>query len=273
MQTITKNSTVLQGSDTVILGSASSDLTPNTLQQNSFFEFQNVCRIYCPSQIQNALEQFNVVLWNGGTSKTKIDELSIYLPNYRLVGVADLSPKIASNKNEALSSSLNFHPPHLDGVYRNRLFDLVVLQNVITDNSGGGFGLFWNMHNLLLSMPKEYYHFLESNIVRYQRLKNDASGYDIYTGNMIHKNAEGKEILRWRFDTQVRPELLTNDKAAQLFFEKCCAWVLNFLCTNIPDIVQYQEGDFVLMKNTVFHGRTSLLSANRYVRRIWFDKV
>jgi hypothetical protein len=276
MQTITKISAVLQGLDTVTLGSANSDLALHPLQlnmqQNPFFEFKNVMRIFCPSQLQKALEQSNVVLWNGGTAREKIDELATLLPDYQIVGISDLSPTLANNKNEALSSSLNSHPPHLDGVYRNRLFDLVALQNVMTDNSGGGFGLFWNMKDLLVSMPKEYYDFLKANIIQYRRLKNDASGYDIYAGTMIHTNAEDKEIIRWRFDTQVRPELLNDDKEAQHFFEKCCAWILNFLCTHIPDVVPYQEGDFVLMKNSVFHGRTSLLSANRYVRRIWFDK-
>jgi hypothetical protein len=275
MQSMTTSSTLLQGGfNPALFGSASTGLAINELhiniQQNPFFEFKNVMRIFCPSQLQKALEQSNVVLWNAGTGR--IDALEMLLPDYQVVGISDLSPMLAKNKNEALSSSLHSHPPHQDGVYRHRLFDLVALQNVMTDNAGGGFGLFWNMRDMLLTMPKEYYNFLKNNIIQYRRLRNDASGYDTYEGTMIHTNADDSEVIHWRYDTQVRPELLNEDKEAQRLFEKSCAWVLNFLCTHLPDVVPYQEGDFVLMKNSIFHGRTALSSANRYVRRVWFDK-
>ncbi len=264
--------TVLQDLDIPMEGTASTDVAQKATQNTPFFEYRNVMRIFCPSQIPKALEISNVILWNAGTAKEKIDELVAFLPNYQIVGISDLSPKLAENKNGALSSSLNFHPPHLDGVYRNRLFDLVALQNVQVDSTGGGYGLFWNMAELLYSMPREYYDFLKKNVVKYARLKNDASGYETYEGSMIHLNDDNNEVIRWRFDTQVRPELVNTDKENQQLFEKICAWVLNFLCTQLPDVVPYQEGDFVLMKNSVFHGRTMLTSSERYVRRIWFDK-
>jgi alpha-ketoglutarate-dependent taurine dioxygenase len=225
------------------------------------------------NELAEAAQDYQVLIYNSTPDIEGIEEVA------NLLGGAFDNPtfgKIRELKvnnqtlNSSVGSSNNAHPPHTDGVYSSTLIPSVMLQCVQPDTKGGGKGLFWNLTELFDHIPTKYRDFFSENIFCYSRLREDGATYDKYEGPIFFEH-HGNPSFRWRYDLQVRPRLHGEvSKEKNKIFHDSVTWMLTFLLENPPEIYIYQQGDIVVCDNIhTVHGRTKILSPERFFRRVW----
>ena len=224
-----------------------------------------------------AFKDYPIVLYSGGTSEKILKKVADLWggakDNPTFADIRDIKPQ-SSTLNQSIALSQKAHPPHTDGTFSNQLLTVFMLQCVSPDIKGGGQGIFWNVNHMIDVMPKDIKDFLYTTKVCYSRVQEDGLTHDTYTGYMLFDYL-GKPSIRWRFDSVIAPQLLSNaSKKQQKDLLGCIAWVTNYFATQPPLEISYVAGDIVICNNLqVFHGRRSLKGNSRHFRRAWLTLI
>jgi alpha-ketoglutarate-dependent taurine dioxygenase len=237
---------------------------------------RSIIRVESKKNILLALENHNVVLYNGNGSIQDVIDITEAVrgksKNSIHGEVRDL--KKSNPLSSSVGASFEPHPPHTDGCYTQDTPSYIMLQSVIEDCCGGGLGLYWALKNFYTYIPNKFYGFLKEFPVKYSRKREYGESVDSFTGSIISQtHYDEKPKLRWRFDCQVRPlPSFELSKSEQKEFDEAITWVINYFHTEIPTVVPYRRNDIVIASNQyITHGRTRILDPNRHMRRIWLD--
>ena len=253
------------------LSSIFQPVSPNGLASDVVVEVNSI------SEILQAYERYPVILFRGDTSLETLEKIASLFggakENPTFAEIRDIKPEI-STLNNSIALSKGSHPPHTDGTFSKTLLTVFMLQCVSPDELGGGQGIFWSVEKMLSKMPADIEKFLFEQEVCYSRLRSDGKTYDEYVGPILF-HYMGKPSIRWRYDSQVRPQLLPDaSKEDHEKFASCTAWILNYLSTEAPVEVTYKVGDIAICNNLLaFHARRALKGDYRHFRRAWLKLV
>lgn len=183
-------------------------------------------------------------------------------------GVFDLVREIRNDPQSTKSIALSAaeHPPHTDGSFDDCPPKRFLLQFVEMDGHGGGTSTFWSIPTLLEKMPTVYRNVLSNTPAQFVRSDDNGKTAD-FMGPMIYSRPDGGIALRYRNDTQVRPQPIGDVS----LFNEAVGWIETYLAQTAPVKYQAQAGDIIIVNNdAVLHGRTALSpNSRRLVRRIW----
>jgi len=171
-------------------------------------------------------------------------------------------------KSKSIAESTAAHPYHTDGTFEKQQPVLFALQNVVSDQAGGGVNRFISVPRMLYEMPEEFVNAIAQTPIRYSRI-DDSGRTDEHVGPILYRRGSGKYGLRWRNDEQVAPEI-SNPAHPQIL--EALEWIRSHIATCTFFEHATQQGECVIVNNdAVLHARTALssTSSERWIRRVW----
>ena len=157
-------------------------------------------------------------------------------------------------------------PMHTDGTFVASPPRRFLLSFIRTDGRGGGLSTFMPISDILAAAPGPVIEALLTADFLFPR-GYDGDLSDSYVGPVLFRDGTGLGI-RWRSDDIWRPRVIDERGTDAV---GAVGWLHEFLATSAPYAYAAQEGETLLVPNTVMlHGRTAL-SANspRELLRVW----
>lgn len=214
----------------------------------------------------------NLVLVDTPLSKEDVEKVAMLLGGLLKHGAFEPVRTIAFDPKASVSSialSAGAHPIHLDGTFAETTPESFLLHFAISDPEGGGRSLFYSVQDILAECPLELVDAALTSTVRYARKRHDGDATDEMVGQMLEKDGRGGVIFRWRYDDQVKPEIVdAKGKPIAEFIE----WVRQYMENTPPISYQAKSGDTILIRQRYYlHGRSALSSVQspRKAYRAW----